>query len=144
AFTRPCRARPALTPYDKEKIMKPYSSLAILALVLALAAAPALANDDCDVPVQHWQSRDAALRHAASLGWQVQRLKIDDVCYERRGRAAQGRALRAKLDPRTVRAVTTTRRGGDGNHERERERSRGRDDPGPATATGSAPRGQIE
>ena len=127
--------------------MKPYSSLAILALVLALAAAPALADDDCDVPVQHWQSRDAALRHAASLGWQVQRLKIDDGCYEIRGRDAQGRAFKAKLDPQTLRVVKMKLRNDDDN--RERERTRSRDDPAPATASpvpspGTAPHGQIE
>ncbi|MCL4771551.1 MAG: PepSY domain-containing protein [Burkholderiaceae bacterium] len=127
--------------------MKLRFSLAFLCLVLA--AAPALADDDCDVPVQYWQSRDAALRHAASLGWQVQRLKIDDGCYEIRGRDAQGRAFKAKLDPQTLRVVKMKLRNDDGNHERERERTRSRDDPAPATANpvsspGTTPRGQIE
>ena len=118
-----------------------------LLVILIFVAAPALADDDCDVPVHYWQSRDAALRHAASLGWQVQRLKIDDGCYEIHGRDAQGRAFKAKLDPQTLRVVKMKLRNDDGNHERERTRSR--DDPTPATANpvsppGTTPRGQIE
>ena len=129
--------------------MTPHPFLATLALALALAAAPALASDDCDVPVQHWQSRDAALRHAASLGWQVQRLKIDDGCYEIYGRDAQGRDFKAKLDPQTLRVMKMKLRNDNGHHERERTRTRSRDDPAPAAANpvpspGTAPGGQIE
>ena len=129
--------------------MKLRVPLAILCLVLV--AAPALADDDCDVPVQYWQSRDAALRHAASLGWQVQRLKIDDGCYEIRGRDAQGRTFKAKLDPQTLRVVKMKQR------DRERQRSgptvSGESTPPPNAITpatpshltpGTAPRGQIE
>lgn len=131
--------------------MRPHASLAILALALALAlaAAPALADDDCDVPVQYWQSRNAALRHAASQGWQVQHLKIDDGCYEIRGRDAQGRAFKAKLDPQTLRVVKMKLRDGVDKHDRERARARSREAPAPATASpvprpGTPPRGQIE
>ena len=115
----------------------------LLALCLALAAAPALADDDCEAPVQHWQSRDAVMRHAAAQGWQVQRLKIDDGCYEVRGRDAQGRAFKAKLDPQTLRVVKMKLRAGDDEHDRdhrhrhERERSQDRDASEPA---GSVPR----
>lgn len=103
--------------------MKLRVPLAILCLVLV--AAPALADDDCDVPVQYWQSRDAALRHAASLGWQVQRLKIDDGCYELRGRDAQGQLFKARIDPRTLGIVKLRRRGDGEGPERERRRLRG-------------------
>ena len=121
----------------------------LLALSASLAVVPALAGDDCDVPVERWQSRDAVRQMAASRGWQVQRLKIDDGCYEIRGRDAQGRTFKAKLDPQTLRVVKMKLRNDDGNHERERERTRGRDAPAPATANpipspGNVPRGQIE
>jgi len=121
--------------------MKLRVPLAILCLVLV--AAPALADDDCDVPVQYWQSRDAVLRHAASLGWQVQRLKIDDGCYEIRGQDAQGRAFKARLDPETLRVVKMKWR--DRDHERHRERTRGQDAaPAAPPALGTTPRGQTE
>ena len=71
----------------------------LLALSAALAAAPALASDDCEVPVARWQSREAVRQMAVQKGWEVQRLKIDDGCYEIRGKDAQGRTFKAKLDP---------------------------------------------
>ena len=124
----------------------------LLALSLSLAASALLADDDdCDVPVKQWQSRDAVLRLAAQQGWQVQRLKIDDGCYELRGTDAMGREFKAKLDPGTLRVVKMKQR------DRERQRSgptvSGESTPPPNAITpatpshltpGTAPRGQIE
>ncbi|NMM81064.1 hypothetical protein B2J86_09040 [Acidovorax sp. SRB_14] len=122
--------------------MKTPSSLA--ALCLALAAAPALAGDDCDVPVHRWQSRDAVRQMAAQQGWQVQRLKIDDGCYEVRGQDAQGRAFKATIDPETLQVLKIKRR----ERTREREREHAPQDARPAPAApftpGGAPRGQVE
>ena len=122
----------------------------LLALSLALAAAPARADDDCEAPVQTWQSRDAVMQHAAAQGWQVQRLKIDDGCYEIRGRDAQGRSFKAKLDPQTLRVVKMKLRSDD-HHERERRRERNAapgaaltPSPSPVLTPGTTPRGQIE
>ena len=67
----------------------------LLALWVGLAAAPTLA-DDCDAPVQQWQPREALRRMAATRGWEVERIKIDDGCYEIRGTDASGRAFKAK------------------------------------------------
>jgi hypothetical protein len=90
----------------------------LFALSLGTTASPVLADDDCDAPVGRWQPRDAVLQHAARQGWQVQRLKIDDGCYEIRGLDAQGRAFKARLDPETLRVLKMKRR----DHERRRER----------------------
>lgn len=131
----------------------------LLALAAALAALPTMASDDCDVPVERWQSRDAVQKMAASKGWQVQRLKIDDGCYEIRGKDAQGRAFKAKLDPETLQVVKMN--GGDRDRDRDRERagSLARDArgqprsaaPGAAASSasplftpGTAPRAQID
>lgn len=46
----------------------------LLALSLGLAALPVLADDDCDAPLAHWQSREAVRQMAAQQGWQIQRL----------------------------------------------------------------------
>lgn len=109
----------------------------ILALCLALSAAPALADDDCEAPVQKWQSRDAVMQHATAQGWQVQRIKIDDGCYEVRGRDAQGRSFKAKLDPQTLRVLKMKLRGGDDDgHDRDRYRGAA---PAPAPAQNAAP-----
>lgn len=116
-----------------------------LALCLATATAPVLAGDDCDAPAERWQPREAVFQHAAGEGWVVQRLKIDDGCYEIRGRDAQGRAFRARLDPETLRVVRMKWR------DRDQERKRGRRahavDPSPAPEPplrGHAPRGEVE
>ena len=104
--------------------MKHHPSLrpALLALSLGLAAVPAWADDDCDAPMDRWQSREAVRQMAARQGWQIQRLKIDDGCYEIRGTDAQGRAFKAKIDPETLK-VLTMKQGG-----RQRARERDHDD----------------
>src|SRR5690606_21546744 len=58
--------------------LKTTTALALLGL--GLAAAPVLADDDCDAPVERWQPRDAVREMAVREGWQIQRLKIDDGC----------------------------------------------------------------
>ena len=104
-------------------------------------------DDDCDVPVKQWQSRDAVLRLAAQQGWQVQRLKIDDGCYEIRGTDAQGRAFKAKIDPETLKVLKMKQ----DDHLRGRERERDRNDkpdnataPPPSLPPGGAPQGQAK
>lgn len=76
-----------------------------LVVSLGLAALPAWAGNDCEAPLDRWQSRDAVRQMATAQGWQVQRLKIDDGCYEIRGTDAAGRAFRAKIDPETLKVL---------------------------------------
>ncbi len=92
----------------------------LLAPVLVLAALPAWAGPDCEAPLSRWQSREAVRQVAAAKGWQIQRLKIDDGCYEVRGTDAQGRSFKAKLDPETL-AVLKIRQA-DASRERARDR----------------------
>jgi len=125
----------------------------LLALSLGLAALPTLADDDCDAPVQRWQPREAVRQMAAQRGWEIQRLKIDDGCYEIRGQDAEGRSFKAKIDPETLKVGN--REGGE--RERLRERARDREQlpgaavpspgsaaPSPVFTPGTAPRGQVE
>ena len=131
---------------DKLKII---TALALLGL--GLAAAPVHASDDdCDAPVNRWQSREAVRQMAAQQGWQIQRLKIDDGCYEIRGTDAQGRSFKAKIDPETLKVLKIKQ----GDRQRSRERNRDREQAGPQPGAaaaptplftpGTAPRGQIE
>ncbi len=98
----------------------------LLAASLGLAAAPTAAGDDCDVPIERWQTREAVTQMARQKGWNLKRVKIDDGCYEVRGEDAQGRAFKAKLDPETLEIVKIKYRDHDG-HDRERRRDRDRD-----------------
>ncbi len=137
----------------------------LMAATLGMAAAPALADDDCDAPVGRWQSRDAVGQLASSKGWDLQRVKIDDGCYEIRARDANGRSFKAKLDPETLEIVRIKYRDHDDDRRRDRKRDRdggqaenptGPGDgavrgsgtssapPGGFLGPGAAPRGQIE
>ena len=127
----------------------------LLVLSLGLAALPAWAGDDCDAPVNRWQSREALQQWASAQGWQVQRLKIDDGCYEIRGTDAQGRAFKAKIDPETLKVLKMKHR--DHGHDRDRDRDRhderatrpsqaprAEGTTPPLPAPGATPRGYIE
>ncbi|QXL84015.1 PepSY domain-containing protein [Comamonas sp. NLF-1-9] len=123
---------------------------ALATLALAVGALPALAGDDCKVPASQWQSRNAVRQMASEQGWQVQRLKVDDGCYELRGIDAQGQRFKAKIDPQTLEIVKIKRK--------QRERRQGRDTqlaPDPEAVaiqpsssspftSGSRPRAQVE
>ncbi len=76
--------------------------LTILAVLAILPAGVALADDDCFVPMADWQPREAVAQMAASNGWTVRRIRIDDGCYEIRGQDAQGRAFEVKVHPGTL------------------------------------------
>lgn len=91
-------------------------SQGLLVLSLGLAAFPVLAEDDCNAPLNRWQSRDAVREMAAAQGWQIQRLKIDDGCYEIRFTDAQGRRFKAKIDPETLKVLKLKQ----DKHQRER------------------------
>ena len=141
---------------------------ALLALAMGLAALPAWADGDCDAPVSRWQSREAVRQMAAQQGWDVQRVKIDDGCYEVYGKDAQGRSFKAKVNPETLRVVKIKRHDHDHDRDGDRARSREREHerehradraalpasdgaapvPAPATSPvftpGTAPRGQVE
>lgn len=78
-----------------------------LALTLALAGGltsggVALADTDCTGPMSDWQPREAAVAQVATLGITVDRLRIDDGCYELRGRDADGNRVELQLDPATL------------------------------------------
>ena len=109
--------------------MKTRRSIAVglLALSAGAAALPALAGDDCDVPTQRWQSREAVRQMAAKNGWALERLKINDGCWEIRGRDAEGRRFKAKLDPETLEPISIKRGEREPERERERERERRRE-----------------
>lgn len=74
-------------------------------LTLALLAGPALADDDCRVPLADWQPRAAVEALAHRQGWTVERIRIDDGCYELRGRDGEGHAIKVTIDPGNLELV---------------------------------------
>ena len=112
---------------------------ALLALAMGLATLPTWADDDCDAPVARWQSREAVRQMATQQGWDVQRLKIDDGCYEVYGKDAQGRSFKAKVDPEMLRVVKMKRRDKDRDGERSRDRDRRAERAAQPASDGAAP-----
>ncbi len=75
------------------------SSVPLVLAMLLSAPVAVLASDDCTRPMADWQSREAVSAHLAQLGITMHRLRIDDGCYEVRGRDADGNAIELKIDP---------------------------------------------
>lgn len=90
----------------------------LLVLSLGLAAPFVWAGNDCDAPLNRWQTREAVRQMAEAQGWKIERLKIDDGCYEIRGQDALGRHFKAKIDPETLKVLKIKQR----EHPREKER----------------------
>lgn len=67
-----------------------------------LGAGAALADNGCEAPLADWQPRSAVHQLAQAKGWTVQRIKIDDGCYEIKGRDAGGQRIEVKLHPATL------------------------------------------
>ncbi len=100
--------------------------------VLTLLAVSAHADDDCDAPPASWQPRGAVDALAQRNSWQIERLKIDDGCYELRGRDADGFRFKATLNPATLEVVKIKR-------ERERRRDHQHQTPGPGAQSQNPP-----
>jgi hypothetical protein len=80
--------------------------LTAFALIALLPAGAVLADDDdCRVPRDQWQPREAAMQVAEANGWTVRDFEIDDGCYEIEGRDRDGREIEVKLDPATLQIV---------------------------------------
>lgn len=115
----------------------------LLAALLAAfgAAGAAHADDDCEVPMERWQPREAVQEAVRARGWQVGRIKIDDGCYELKGTDAQGVAFKAKLDPGTLEVVEMKRKDGRDHEGRDHDDDDGDDGPdrGQVRQQGAAP-----
>lgn len=77
-------------------------SLTVFAVSVLGASAALADDDDCISPMSQWQPQDAVVQHAAELGIEVQRLRIDDGCYEVRGRDSDGNRVELELDPASL------------------------------------------
>lgn len=78
-------------------------STSLVAACLLASAPPAAA--DCSVAMADWQPRERVAEAAAGHGWTVDRIRLDDGCYEVIGTDAAGRPIEAKLDPATLRVL---------------------------------------
>lgn len=80
-------------------------TITILAFLTASVAGSAQAEEGCFVPMSNWKPREAVVKLAEERSWDVRRIKIDDGCYEIKGRDAEGREIEVKLQPDTLQIV---------------------------------------
>jgi hypothetical protein len=73
-----------------------------IALLGLLSSWNVLADEHCNDPVADWQPREALSKQVEQYGWQVQRIKVDDGCYEVRGLDRTGNALEATFSPASL------------------------------------------
>nr|WP_315218580.1 PepSY domain-containing protein [uncultured Duganella sp.] len=70
----------------------------------ALACSGAVSADvNCSDPIADWKPREQLQREAEQRGWTVQRIKIDDGCYELRAVDRNGNKIKAKYSPASLR-----------------------------------------
>lgn len=62
----------------------------------------ALADDECDDPIANWQSREMLKEKLEQQGWVVERIRIDDGCYEVRALDQHGRRVKATYSPASL------------------------------------------
>jgi hypothetical protein len=115
--------------------------VAALLFLIMVGASTAMADDDCHVPMDQWQSREAIEAMAKARGWQVSRLKIDDGCYQIRGIDEAGQSFKAKINPATLSVVKMKYKDRDDDETmRERRRS---SESGASDTSGAAPANKL-
>jgi hypothetical protein len=76
-----------------------------LAFLAAIAAAPALAANICDVPQDQWRSSDELKAALTGKGWDVRNIKTEDGCYEVYAKNDAGKRVELLFDPATLEPV---------------------------------------
>lgn len=75
----------------------------LAALAVLAINCPAHADTDCADPISDWKPREVLRQQVEARGWTVQRIKVDDGCYEVRGTDQHGNRVKAKYGPATLR-----------------------------------------
>jgi hypothetical protein len=75
----------------------------VAALVVFSTSAAAFADTECTDPIAEWKPRELLRQEVEQRGWTVQRIKVDDGCYEVRGTDRMGNKVKAKYAPATLR-----------------------------------------
>jgi len=77
--------------------------IASAVLLTLLLSGYAVADEDCSDPVSDWQPRETLLQQVQQqYGWSVQRIKVDDGCYEIRGLDRKGNVIEANYAPASL------------------------------------------
>ena len=80
----------------KRKIL----TAAMIAPMLAVSASAA--THECFVPMKDWRNRVEVIRYAEAQGWVVQRVRIDDGCYELFAVSSEGFDIEVRINPASL------------------------------------------
>jgi hypothetical protein len=73
-----------------------------LFLFAGIVSSSVIARDDCREPAENWQPKERLEQLMNESKWQVQRIKVDDGCYEVDGTDPQGNEIEAKFSPASL------------------------------------------
>lgn len=76
-----------------------------LALLLAVLALPAVAEERCNVAQANWRPAEELTAELTAKGWKVSNVKTEDGCYEVYGHDETGKKVEIFFDPATFQAV---------------------------------------
>lgn len=63
------------------------------------------AEDDCVDPVADWKPREMLRQQLEQRGWKIQRIKVEDGCYQVRGIDRHGNKCEAVYAPASLRIL---------------------------------------
>ena len=75
----------------------------LAALAVFSVSGAAFADTDCTDPIAAWKPRELLRQEFEQRGRTVQRIKVDDNCYEVRGVDRKGNKIKAKYSPASLR-----------------------------------------
>jgi hypothetical protein len=95
----------------KTTVASAVTTLAVLGAGLALSGPVRASEDECRVPMAEWRPREQLQEKLRAEGWQrIDRLEVDDGCYEAKGYDRDGWRVEAKYDPKTFELVKLERK----------------------------------
>lgn len=73
-----------------------------IVLTALVCSDKAFGHVDCTDPIEQWKPRETLRQEVEKNGWTVQRIKVDDGCYEVRAVDRNGNKVKAKYSPATL------------------------------------------
>ena len=83
-----------------------------------LVSGIAVADEDCEGPVSDWQPREKLKQQLEADVWDVYRIKVDDGCYEVKGKNQHGTLMEAEFEPSTFELIELEREEEDDDEEK--------------------------
>ena len=77
-------------------------TLLLTTALAMLASGAAFASESCSVPKAEWQPEQALRQKLETEGWKINRIKIDDGCYEVYGTDGKGQRAETYFNPKTL------------------------------------------